>query len=96
MQPTEGNDPVPVLIALLHDPEPRIRKLANFMLYELGAMAQPAIPDLQSTLDDADSDIASMARVALMHIESKNRSVSTVPKDEPELPGVMPSVADDK
>jgi HEAT repeats len=69
--PLMQHDPasVPVLLDLLHDPDPEIRLIAIEALEKIGPDARAAVPVLFELLDNEDQDVSEAAEDALFHID---------------------------
>ncbi len=63
-----GTPSVPALIAVLHDPDPELRRDAAQALARIGSDASEAVPDLIAALDDQDASVRKFATRALGEI----------------------------
>jgi HEAT repeat protein len=61
---------VPQLIELLKDPDPLIRRLSAYALFEIGPpAAKPAVPELRKLLQDGNREVITQALNSLRKID---------------------------
>ena len=64
-----GETALPVLIALVSDEDPRIRKNAVAVLGDLGPQAKNAVPALLKITKDENSTVSSLAQQVVLNID---------------------------
>ncbi len=67
----KADSAVPVLREKLKDPDPEIRRLSAYALYEIGPKAAAALPDLKPMLGDPDPQVAIQVVNTLRAIDPK-------------------------